>query len=81
MGISPPRPRRTERTIDVGAAGIAAEDGGGRFGQFVRAISRNPAMLDYLNNTQNHKGHPNENYARELMELFTLGLAITPKTT
>jgi uncharacterized protein (DUF1800 family) len=46
----------------------------GDFGQFVRAISRNPAMLDYLNNTQNHKGHPNENYARELMELFTLGI-------
>ncbi len=46
----------------------------GDFGQFVRAISRDPAMLDYLNNTQNHKGHPNENYARELMELFTLGI-------
>jgi uncharacterized protein (DUF1800 family) len=46
----------------------------GDFGQFVRAISRDPAMLDYLNNTQNHKGQPNENYARELMELFTLGI-------
>jgi uncharacterized protein (DUF1800 family) len=46
----------------------------GDFGQFVSAISRDPAMLDYLNNTQNHKGHPNENYARELMELFTLGI-------
>jgi len=32
------------------------------------------AMLDYLNNTQNRKAHPNENYARELMELFTLGI-------
>jgi len=31
-------------------------------------------MLDYLNNTQNRKAHPNENYARELMELFTLGI-------
>ena len=46
----------------------------GNFGQFVHAISRDPAMLDYLNNTQNRKGHPNENYARELMELFTLGI-------
>ncbi len=46
----------------------------GNFGQFVRDISRDPAMLDYLNNTQNHKDHPNENYARELMELFTLGI-------
>ena len=46
----------------------------GNFGAFLHAISRDPAMLDYLNNTQNRKGHPNENYAREVMELFTLGL-------
>jgi hypothetical protein len=49
-------------------------DAAGNFREFVRAISRDPAMLDYLNNTQNHKAHPNENYARELMELFTLGI-------
>ena len=46
----------------------------GEFGRFVHQISRDPAMLDYLNNAQNRKGHPNENYARELMELFTLGI-------
>src|SRR5690606_31636105 len=46
----------------------------GNFGQFVKRISRDPAMLDYLNNQQNRKGRPNENYARELMELFTLGI-------
>lgn len=46
----------------------------GNFKQFVRSISRDPAMLDYLNNSQNRKAHPNENYARELMELFTLGI-------
>ncbi|MGN6627975.1 MAG: DUF1800 domain-containing protein [Tepidisphaeraceae bacterium] len=46
----------------------------GNFGQFVHAISHDPAMLDYLNNQQNRKAHPNENYARELMELFTLGI-------
>ncbi len=46
----------------------------GNFRQFVRSISRDPAMLDYLNNSQNRKAHPNENYARELMELFTLGI-------
>src|SRR5208282_4374457 len=45
----------------------------GNFAKMVHAISKNPAMLDYLNNTQNRKQHPNENYARELMELFTLG--------
>ncbi len=44
------------------------------FEPFVRAISRDPAMLDYLNNNENRKEHPNENYARELMELFTLGI-------
>jgi uncharacterized protein (DUF1800 family) len=46
----------------------------GNFHEFVRAISRDPAMLDYLNNQQNRKRSPNENYARELMELFTLGI-------
>jgi hypothetical protein len=46
----------------------------GNFREFVRQVSRDPAMLDYLNNQQNRKAHPNENYARELMELFTLGI-------
>lgn len=46
----------------------------GNFGLFVKAVSRDPAMLDYLNNQQNNRAHPNENYARELMELFTLGI-------
>lgn len=46
----------------------------GNFRSFVRAVSRDPAMLDYLNNQQNRKASPNENYARELMELFTLGI-------
>jgi uncharacterized protein (DUF1800 family) len=38
------------------------------------AVSQDPAMLRYLDNAQNFKAHPNENYARELMELFTLGI-------
>jgi uncharacterized protein (DUF1800 family) len=46
----------------------------GNFRQFVHAISRDPAMIDYLNNQQNKKAHPNENFAREVMELFTLGI-------
>ncbi|MHB8146891.1 MAG: DUF1800 domain-containing protein [Vulcanimicrobiaceae bacterium] len=37
------------------------------------AVSKDPAMLLYLDNALNNKSHPNENYARELMELFTLG--------
>jgi uncharacterized protein DUF1800 len=46
----------------------------GNFQPFLHAISKDPAMLDYLNNSQNKKQHPNENYAREVMELFTLGI-------
>jgi hypothetical protein len=46
----------------------------GNFREYVRQIARDPAMLDYLNNQQNRKKHPNENFARELMELFTLGI-------
>jgi hypothetical protein len=38
------------------------------------AVSRDPAMLLYLDNAENNKSHPNENYARELMELFVLGI-------
>ena len=37
------------------------------------SLSRDPLMLIYLNNELNVKGNPNENFARELMELFTLG--------
>jgi uncharacterized protein (DUF1800 family) len=37
-------------------------------------VSQDPAMLRYLDNNVNAKAHPNENYARELMELFTLGI-------
>ncbi|HYZ16505.1 MAG TPA: DUF1800 family protein, partial [Candidatus Acidoferrum sp.] len=37
-------------------------------------VSQDPAMLRYLDNNTNVKAHPNENYARELMELFTLGI-------
>src|SRR5712692_4212875 len=46
----------------------------GSFKELVLAISRDPAMLSYLDNNSNRKGKPNENYARELMELFTMGV-------
>lgn len=45
----------------------------GKFSDLLMAVSQSPAMLQFLNNQQNRKGHPNENFARELMELFTLG--------
>jgi len=46
----------------------------GNFGHLVRAVGKSPAMLEYLDNRLNRKGHPNENWARELFELFTLGI-------
>ena len=45
----------------------------GKFEPLVQAISRDVAMLVYLDSTDNRKTRPNENYARELMELFCLG--------
>lgn len=46
----------------------------GNFGDFVKAISKEASMLKYLNNKQNVKEKPNENFGRELLELFTLGI-------
>ena len=46
----------------------------GNFRTLTQAVSRDPEMLRYLNGNQNYKLHPNENYARELMELFTCGI-------
>ena len=45
----------------------------GNFGDLVRKVSKTPAMLSFLNNQQNKKQNPNENFAREVMELFTMG--------
>ena len=46
----------------------------GNFRTLTLAVSRDPEMLRYLNGNQNYKAHPNENYGRELMELFTCGI-------
>ena len=46
----------------------------GNFGTLLYGIIRDPAMLAYLNNNNNRKDRPNENLARELMELFSLGI-------
>lgn len=45
----------------------------GNFRDFLIDVTEDPAMILYLNTQQNVRGKPNENYARELMELFTLG--------
>ncbi len=46
----------------------------GKFRDLLRASAHSPAMLYYLDNTTNEKSYPNENYAREIMELHTLGV-------
>ena len=46
----------------------------GNFSEMLYEIIRDPAMLAYLNNNQSRKGKPNENLAREIMELFSLGV-------
>ncbi|MEP6615032.1 MAG: DUF1800 domain-containing protein [Ginsengibacter sp.] len=45
----------------------------GSFSVMLKEVSKSAAMLSFLNNQQNKKQHPNENFAREVMELFTMG--------
>jgi uncharacterized protein (DUF1800 family) len=53
---------------------LLRDHGLGRFEELLQRISRDPAMLIYLDGSANKKAHPNENYAREVMELFTIGV-------
>jgi uncharacterized protein (DUF1800 family) len=46
----------------------------GNFGTMLKGIIRDPAMIAYLNNNDSRKNKPNENLAREIMELFGLGI-------
>ena len=46
----------------------------GRFDNLLVELSKDPAMLLWLDNTDNHKGAINENYGRELLELFSMGI-------
>ncbi len=48
--------------------------GMGRYSDMLKAVSRDPAMMIYLDSRSNKKAAPNENYSRELMELFSLGI-------
>jgi uncharacterized protein (DUF1800 family) len=46
----------------------------GSYAELLRGIAKDPAMLVYLDNNNNRQGNPNENFARELMELYSLGV-------
>lgn len=52
---------------------LLQQKGFGNFKELVRDVSKNSAMVYYLNNYNNSAGQPNEDFARELLELFTLG--------
>ena len=73
--------------IDEEALSIAKQHlmfrqhGFGNFKTLIKAILRDPAMLNYLNGENNNKKAPNENLARELMELFVLGEGTYDETT
>src|SRR6185503_14581754 len=53
---------------------VLRENAVAQFDTLLLNVAKNPAMIRYLNNDDNHKDHPNENYARELMELHTMGI-------
>ncbi|MDE2835936.1 MAG: DUF1800 domain-containing protein [Chloroflexota bacterium] len=53
---------------------LLREQGMGRYDDLLKAVSRDPAMMTYLDSRSNKKAAPNENYSRELMELFSLGI-------
>lgn len=48
----------------------------GNYGTLLKAVAKSPVMGDYLNNANNSKAAPNENFARELLQLFSLGTCL-----
>ncbi len=46
----------------------------GKFGELLKNVAKSPAMMKYLDMDRAFRGHPNENFAREVMELFTMGI-------
>ena len=55
------------------------QHGMGNYGTLLMELSKHPTMLQYLDNTDNHKTAINENYGRELLELFSLGVGMDGK--
>lgn len=53
---------------------VLRRNGLGNFKTLLKEVSQDPAMIFWLDNEYNVKGKPNENFAREVMELFTLGI-------
>jgi len=64
---------RDYRKIELQIATLRAQ-ATGNFGELLVAVAKDPAMLVFLDAAQNVKGAPNENFGREVMELFTMGV-------
>ncbi|PZC44201.1 MAG: Uncharacterized conserved protein, DUF1800 family [Chloroflexi bacterium] len=58
----------------VAQIALFRENGLGNMRQILRDLSRDPAMIDWLDNSKNHAKAVNENYGRELLELFSMGI-------
>jgi uncharacterized protein (DUF1800 family) len=56
------------------------ENGLGNLRTLLLALSRDPAMIFWLDNSENHRTQPNENYGRELLELFSMGIGAYDET-
>jgi len=66
--------RKVSPAMMVGQIDLFRSQALGNFRSLLLAVSKDPAMLVWLDNRYNVAAHPNENYAREVMELFALGL-------
>jgi len=66
--------RKVPANLMVGQIDLFRSQALGNFRNLLLAVSKDPAMLVWLDNRSNNKAHPNENFAREVMELFALGL-------
>jgi uncharacterized protein (DUF1800 family) len=63
-----------EATLMFAQNELFRKNGLGRFEPLLQGVAKDPAMMIWLDSNQNRKGSPNENFARELMELFTIGI-------
>ncbi len=59
---------------------VLRENATGSFRELLMHAARSASLTQFLNNNQNRRNHPNENFARELMELFTLGRGLYTET-
>lgn len=71
FAVSSQKVRQSQVTYDMNA--MLRRNATGNFKALTTAVGQSPAMLEYLDNRKSTKNEPNENWARELMELFTLG--------